>query len=100
VITLIRGADTIDLTPLLWDACQVFAKQAGWQPAGAIDKRDRNIVHSVYAPGRVVAKTDAWAFATALERVINGEAGDSGELDLGALAALVNFLRGGAFLIN
>jgi hypothetical protein len=99
VITLVRGADTIDLTPLLWDACQVFAKQAGWHPAGAMNTFDRSL-HSTYGPGRAVRRRDAMAFAEALERVINGETVDSGELDLGALAAVVNFLRGGAFLIR
>jgi hypothetical protein len=99
LITLVRGANTIDLTPLLWDACQVFAKQAGWQPAGAIDSVLQR-PHGVYAPGRIVTKRDARAFAAALERMINGEKADSGELDLGALAAVVNFLRGGAFLIR
>jgi hypothetical protein len=99
MITLVRGDETIDLTPLLWDACQVFAKQAGWEPTGAIDTIDRRI-RRTYSPGRLVAKRDALAFAAALERVINGEKADSGELDLGALVALVNFLRGGAFLIR
>jgi hypothetical protein len=40
------------------------------------------------------------AFAAALESVINGETVDSGEFDLGALAAVVNFMRRGAFLIR
>jgi hypothetical protein len=99
LITLVRGPDTIALTPLLWDACQVFAEQAGWQPAGAIDKSD-STPQSLHAPGRLVTRQDARAFAAALERVVNGEAADSGELDLGAPAAVVNFLRGGSFLIR
>jgi hypothetical protein len=81
VITLVRGTDTIDLTPLLWDACQIFAKQAGWHPAGAIDAFDRT-KHIAYAPGRLVRRRDAESFAAALETFINGEKGDSGELDL------------------
>jgi hypothetical protein len=99
MITLVRGAEAIELAPLVWDALQVFAKQAGWRPAGVVDTEDRR-THRLYGPGRIVAPRDARSFATALERVVNGEQGDSGELDLAAIVALVNFLRGGAFAIR
>jgi hypothetical protein len=98
-ITLDRGDNTIELTPVLWDACQLLAKQAGWKPAGALDMIDQTS-HSTYAPGHIILDRDAYAFAAALERAINGAKADTGELDLGALVAVVNFLRGGAFLIR
>jgi hypothetical protein len=99
LITLERGAETIALTSLLRDACQIFAKQIGWQPAGAIDP-DSQGRHSTYRPGRLVTNRDSFVFAAALELVVNSEKADSGELDLDALVAMVNFLRGGAFLIR
>jgi len=36
----------------------------------------------------------------ALERFVNGEAADAGDLDLAALARLINFFRGGAVEIR
>jgi hypothetical protein len=93
MITASRHGKTIDLTPLLWDAAQVLARGEGWRPAGAIDMHDRQR-HALYEPGRLVDSRDARAFADALTRVINGEHGGSGEIDLGALAAVANFVRG------
>ena len=94
---LVRGHDTVELSALLWEALQVYARQAGWQPGGSVGIEDRR-KQSVYTPGRVVLANDARHFAAALERVVNGEAGD--ELELAAIVGLVNFLRGGAFEIR
>jgi hypothetical protein len=91
--------ETISMSTLIWDASQVFAKQSGWRPAGAALVAD-NVTHSLYGPGRIVGVRDAARFAAALERAINGSVGDNDELDLAALVALVNFLRGGAFAIR
>lgn len=99
MITLARGADTVQLTRLLWESLQILAKQAGWQPAGAVRIRDR-VKHGVYAPGYAMETNDARHLAAALERFVNGEAADSGDLDLAALARLINFLRGGAVEIR
>jgi hypothetical protein len=99
MITLVRGAEELQMKSLLWDAYQVFAKQAGWHPEGAIDRVDRRR-HTAYAVGCLVSKRDAGRLAAALERFVNSEKSDSGELDLGGIVALVNFLRGGPFLIR
>jgi hypothetical protein len=99
MITLTRGADSLSMSSLLWDASQVFAKKSGWRPAGATGAAD-NVTHSLYGPGRIVDERDATRFATALEQAINGSVGDNDELDLGELVGLVNFLRGGAFGIR
>jgi hypothetical protein len=98
MITLSRHGSSINVTPFLWDAAQILAKQEGWRPAGAIDMEDRQR-HRVYQPGRLVDSRDARAFADALQRAIDGEHGDTGEMDLGALAAVVNFVRDGPFAI-
>jgi hypothetical protein len=99
MITLARGRDTVQLTVRLWESLQIVAKQSGWQPAGAVGTRD-HAKHSIYAPGCTVETNDARHLAAALERFVNGEAADSGELDLAALARLINFLRGGAVEIR
>jgi hypothetical protein len=98
MITLVRGSASVEITSLFWDAVQVLARQAGWRPDGAVgtDKESR----SVYVAGRIVGKSDAARLAKALEIVVNGVTGDSGELDLAAVVGLVNFLRGGPFVIK
>jgi hypothetical protein len=48
--------------------------------------------------GGLVDRRNARAFADALQRAIDGGHGD-GEVDLGALAAVVNFVRDGPFAI-
>jgi hypothetical protein len=98
MITLTRGADSLSMSPLLWDASQVFAKKSGWRPAGA--EGAENVTQSLYRPGRIVDERDATRFAAALEQAINGSVGDNYELDLAELVGLVNFLRGGAFGIR
>ena len=50
--------------------------------------------------GSTVEANDARHLAAALERFVNGEAADSGNLDLAALVCLINFLRGGAVEIR
>jgi hypothetical protein len=77
---------------------QVFAKRAGWQPDGTIDRVDRRRAR-LYAVGCLVSRRDAGALAAALERVIDGDA-DSGELGRRELVALVSFLRRGPILIR
>lgn len=99
MITLTRGTDTLSMSPLLWDASQVFAKKSGWRPGGAADTAD-NVTQSLYGPGRIVGERDAIRFAAALEQAVNGSIGDNDELDLAELVGLVNFLRGGAFGIR
>ena len=99
MITLTRGTDSLSMSPLLWDASQVFAKKSGWRPSGAADGAD-NVTQSLYRPGRIVDERDATRFAKALESAINGPVGDNDELDLSELVGLVNFLRGGAFGIR
>jgi hypothetical protein len=99
MITLARGPDTVQLTLRLWESLQIVAKQSGWQPAGGIGTRYR-AKHSVYAPGCTVAANDARHLAESLERFVNGEAADAGDLDLAALARRINFLRGGAVEIR
>jgi hypothetical protein len=91
--------EIIDVTPLLWGKCQVFAKQAGWHPAGAMHTIERSL-HSTYGPGRAVRRRDAMAFAAALERVINGETADSGEFGLGAWRPWGISCGAGPFLIR
>ncbi len=98
MITLSRRNKSLNLTPLLWEASQVLAKQEGWKPRGAIELADRGRCTS-YHPGSLVDREDAAAFADALVRVINGTQADDGQHDLGALAGMVGFLRGGAFTI-
>jgi hypothetical protein len=99
MVTLIRGANTLRVASLFWEAAQVMAKQEGWEPAGAVGIQDRRR-HMTYAAGRVVATRDARGLAAALERLVNGERADSGDIDLGAVVELVNFLRGGPFEIR
>jgi hypothetical protein len=99
MIALHRGLARFDLPPLLWEALQLLAKQAGWHPAGAFGIQDGQM-HGGYRPGQLVRKSDAARLAAALEQVVNGEKGDSGDLDLAAIVALVNFLRGDAFEIR
>jgi hypothetical protein len=99
MITLTRGADTLSMSPLLWDASQVFAKKSGWRPAGA-GNTGEHVTQSLYGPGRIVDERDASGFAAALEQAVNGPVGDNDELDLAELVGLVNFLRGGAFGIR
>jgi hypothetical protein len=57
-------------------------------------------VRGQYIAGRMVGKREAADLADALERVVNGKAADSGELDIVALAELINFLRIGGFGIR
>jgi hypothetical protein len=99
MVTLTRGREALTLPNLFWDAAQVFAKQAGWRSAGAHGVAGR-AAPDRYTAGRLVSAPDATGFAKALEAVVNGEKGDSGELDLAQLVGLVNFLRGGAFEIR
>ena len=99
MITLTRGTDSLSMSPLLWDASQVFAKKSGWRPAGVANVAG-NVTQSLYRPGRIVDEGDATRFAQALEQAINGPVGDNDELDLAELVGLVNFLRGGAFGIR
>jgi hypothetical protein len=99
MITLVRGLDTVQITSLLWEALQVYAKQAGWEPAGTIGVQDR-CRHNIYGPGQIVTRRDADDLAAALAQVVNSEKGDSGDLDLSSVVALVNFLRRGPFEIR
>jgi hypothetical protein len=94
----VRGADEVELSLALWRALQVFAKQAGWRPAGAVGTNRRK--HSVYRPGLIVRALDARQFAAALVRFVNGDQPDVDELDLAAVAAIINFARRGAFEIR
>jgi hypothetical protein len=57
------------------------------------------VVHGIYGPGQTVSQADAGCLADALEQVINGAHGDSGDLELDSIVLLVNFLRAGAFEI-
>jgi hypothetical protein len=98
MITLFRANGTLSLPTIFWEASQVFARQEGWRPAGTGSVVDR--VRGHYVAGRMVGKREAADLADALERVVNGKAADSGELDLIALAGLINFLRGGGFGIR
>jgi hypothetical protein len=98
MITLSRHGSSIDLTPFLRDAAQILAKQEGWRPVSAVDTGNRQR-HSVYQPGRLADSRDARAFAAAFQRSIDGEHGDTGEMDPGALAAVVNVVRDGPFAI-
>lgn len=59
-----------------------------------MDMHDRQR-HSPYQPGCLLDNRDARGIADALIRVINSERGDT--LDLGELAAVVNFVRQGPF---
>ena len=97
MITLVRGPDRIRVGTLSW-AAQVFAWQVGWRPSGATGSAD-GMLRNIYGPGRKVGQGDANRLATALEEVVNGKHGDSGDLDLDGIALLVNFLRAGAFEI-
>jgi hypothetical protein len=54
----------------------------------------------VYCAGRFVVKDDARRLADALERGVNSETADGDEPDLAAIVGLVNFLRGGSFVIR
>ena len=97
MITLFRADASLELSPAMWDALQLFAKQEGWQPAGAVDIEERR-KHSIYCAGRFVLTHDAARFGAALKRVVNSETAD--ELDLAEIVGLVNFLHGGAFVIR
>jgi hypothetical protein len=91
-ITLVRGPDQIRLTRLFWESAQVYAKQMSWYPSGAA----RNCVaHGIHGPGQTVSQADAVCLAVALEQVVNGAHGDSGDLDLGSIVLIVNFLPAG-----
>jgi hypothetical protein len=99
MVTLFRANGTLSLPTIFWEASQVFARQEGWRPAGignVVDDRARG----QYVAGRMVGKREAADLANALERVVNGKAADSGELDIVALVALINFLRIGGFGIR
>jgi hypothetical protein len=98
MITLVRGPDRIRVGTLSWEAAQVFAWQVGWRPSGATGSAD-GMVRNIYGPGRKVGQADAIRLAAALEEVVNGKHGDSGDLDLDGIVLLVNFLRAGAFEI-
>jgi hypothetical protein len=95
---LVRGPDRIRVATLAWEAAQVFAWQVGWRPAGVMGSAD-GMVRNIYGPGRKVGQADAIRLAAALEEVVNGKHGDSGDLDLDGIVLLVNFLRAGAFEI-
>jgi hypothetical protein len=99
MVRLMRGIEAIEVPGLLWEACQVYARQAGWEPEGAYDRATRTRSRA-YTAGYWVGSNDAAALAAALERVVNGTAGDAGELDLGAIVGIVNFLRRGTFAIR
>jgi hypothetical protein len=99
MIHLVRGGDALQLSPLLWDAFQVFAAQAGWQPVGLGNVRPEGHRPS-YGRGQMVRRDDALGLAAALKRFVNSERADGDELDLPAIVALVNFLRGGGFEIR
>jgi hypothetical protein len=99
MIKLVRDPVSIVMTELLWEALQELARAEGWHPAGAVDLRDQ-CIHSTYRRGRVVAAGDARAFANALERLVNGEAGDRDDLHLPKLVQLINFARSGPFEIR
>jgi hypothetical protein len=96
---LLRGAETVSLTTILWESLQVLAQQEGWRPAGRADVAE-GAPRVFYGPGRAVTARDARAFADALERLVNGDKLDELTTDLAPLVQLVNFLRGGAFDIR
>jgi hypothetical protein len=62
-------------------AARVYAQQAGWRLSGAMGAAD-GVVRNIYGPGRKVGQADAIRLAAALEEVVNGKHGDSGDLDL------------------
>jgi hypothetical protein len=99
MIRLVRDGDMLQLSPLLWDAFQVFAAQSGWQPVGPARSWQEGR-RQAYGRGQTVQGDDALGLAAALERFVNGERADGDELDLAAVVALVNFLRGGGFEIR
>ncbi|MDB5406090.1 MAG: hypothetical protein JWL84_1002 [Rhodospirillales bacterium] len=99
MITLFRANGTLSLPTIFWEASQVFARQEGWRPAGVGSMVDDR-VRGQYIAGRMVGKREAADLADALERVVNGKAADSGELDIVALVELINFLRVGGFGIR
>jgi hypothetical protein len=99
MITLIRGRDAMVLKLPLWETLQDLARQEGWRPLGALEAGSQP-TRSVYAPGRSVMARDARSLAKALERLVNSERVDGGEVDLAPLVQLVNFLRGGSFDIR
>jgi hypothetical protein len=70
MITLVRGAETLEIKSLLCEAFQVFARQAGWQSKGAIDPVDRRR-HSMYASGSPVSRGDAAELAAVLKRIVH-----------------------------
>jgi hypothetical protein len=98
MVMLVRGSKQLKVGRLFWEACQIYARQSGCRPAGAIGTDDRQR-HSLYVQGCVVTKQDAHELATALEKFINGEKADR-DVDLAAMTAVVNFTRGGAFVIR
>jgi hypothetical protein len=97
MITVVRGPDCFRVTTLSWEAARVYAQQVGSRP-GAMGAAD-GVVRNIYGPGRKVGQADAIRLAAALEEVVNGKHGDSGDLDLDGIVLLVNFLRAGAFEI-
>src|SRR4051812_1560396 len=99
MVRLVRGSVCLQVSAFAWDLVQDFAKQAGWRPAG-VRSTAGPLSRSICGPGRTVSSADANHLATALEDVVNGRQGDSGELNLEAIALLVNFLRGGEFEIR
>jgi hypothetical protein len=99
MIILARGRETVTLPPALWETLQELARQEGWRPVGSVDA-DGGCHHATYPPGRSVIARDARSLAKALERLVNSERLDGGEVDFAPLAQLVNFLRGGAFEIR
>jgi hypothetical protein len=98
MITLIRGPDRVRVSTLSWEAAQIYAKQMGWCPSGAMGAVD-HVAHGIYGPGQTVSQADAVSLVDALKKVVNGAHGDSGDLDLDGIVLLANFLRAGAFRI-
>ena len=98
MITFVRGPDRIRVTALSWEAAQVYARQVGWRPSGAMGAAD-GVVDSIYGPGRKVSHADSIRLAAALEKIVNGGHGDRGELDLDGIVLPVNFLRADTFEI-
>src|SRR6478752_6034804 len=96
MVMLVRAdGGSLAVPRLLWEAAQVFAKKAGWRPAGAAAEEP-----AAYVAGARIGERDARSLAAALERVVNGSVEGCADLDLAELAplvALVNFLRGGGF---
>ena len=73
MIALRRGADTLKVKFVQWEASQAVAKQHGWRPIGAFDAGDCSL-HLTYLPGRAVCARDASALADAIERLVKKRA--------------------------